>query len=116
MLSVGVVMLAALGTLTGVLVAVLSGAPNDGVAVRGQSGLPDVRPSTGDAPVITGVPLTLGAGAQLLPGSSVPAVRAATRRSAVGPLRRTIQADLLVSRQPRPGRVAGRSHRVIHTA
>lgn len=96
MLSVGVVLLAALGTLTGVLVAVLSGAPNSDVAGRGRSGLPDARPSTGDAPVVTGVPLTLGAGAELLPGSSVPAVKAATTLSAVAPLRRSVQADLLV--------------------
>jgi cell wall-associated NlpC family hydrolase len=43
------------------------------------------------------VPLTVGAGAQLLSGSPVPAVQPpAARRAAVAPLRRTVQADLLV--------------------
>jgi cell wall-associated NlpC family hydrolase len=89
--------LAALGTLTGILVAVLGGAPNAGL-VTGQSlGLPAVQPSTGDAPVIAGVPLTLAANATPLPGSSVPAVGATgTRQPAVAPLSRTVQADLLI--------------------
>ena len=96
MLSVGGVILAALGTLAGVLVAAASRAPASDVAGQGRSGLPDVRPSTGNAPVIAGVPLTLWAGARLLPGSSVSAVTTATPLSAVAPLRRTVQADLLV--------------------
>src|SRR6202161_4311461 len=75
-LSDAVAVLAALGTLAGVLVAVLSCAPGSDVAAPrpAQCGLAAVRPSTGNAPVITAVPLTLGAGARLLPGSSVPAV------------------------------------------
>ena len=88
--------LAVLGTLTGVLVAVLGGAPNPDLAVQGRSGSPSVRPTAGNAPVIAQVPLTLGAGAQPLPDSSVPAVSTGTRRSTVAPLRRTVQADLLI--------------------
>lgn len=93
--SVAVIVLAALGVIAGTLVAVLSGPPS------GQSGsplgLPSVRPSTGVTSVITGVPLTVGAGARLLSDSPVPAVQApATRQHAVAPLGRTVQADLLV--------------------
>jgi cell wall-associated NlpC family hydrolase len=97
MLSAGVAALAVLGTVIGVLVAVVGGAPNGGLPAQGQFGLPAVRPSAGGAPVITRVPLTLGAGARPLPDSSVPAVSAAgTRQSTVAPLRRTVQADLLI--------------------
>jgi cell wall-associated NlpC family hydrolase len=92
----GVATLAVLGTLTGVLVAVLGGAPNPDLAVHGRSGSPGVRPATGNAPVITQVPLTLGAGARLLSDSSVPAVSTGTRQSTVAPLGRTVQADLLI--------------------
>jgi cell wall-associated NlpC family hydrolase len=97
MLPVGIGALAVLGALAGALAAVLSGAPNSGVAAKGRLALPAVRPSAGNAPVVTGVPLTLGAGARPLPDSSVPAVAAAqTQRPAVAPLRRTVQADLLI--------------------
>jgi cell wall-associated NlpC family hydrolase len=97
MLPAGVAALAVLGTVIGVLVAVVGGAPNGGLPAQGQFGLPAVRPSAGGAPVITRVPLTLGAGARPLPDSSVPAVSAAgTRQSTVAPLRRTVQADLLI--------------------
>jgi peptidoglycan DL-endopeptidase CwlO len=97
MLSVCAVILAALGTLGGVLAAMLSGAPNGDLAAHGQSGLPGGRPSAGSALVITGVPLTLGTGARPLPGSAVPAVTASeTRQPTVAPLRRTVQADLLI--------------------
>jgi cell wall-associated NlpC family hydrolase len=96
-LSVGVVVLAALGTLAGVAAAVLSGPPGSDVAAQLSFGLPAVQPSTGDAPVITGGPLTLGADARPLPDSSVPAVSAAVAsRPTVAPLRRTVQADLLI--------------------
>ena len=95
-LSAGVVILAALGTLAGVLAAVLSGPPSSDLGAQVSSGLPAVRPSTGDAPVITGEPLTLAANARPVPGSSVPAVMAGTRQPAVAPLRRTVQADLLI--------------------
>jgi cell wall-associated NlpC family hydrolase len=97
MLPAGVAALAVLGTVIGMLVAVVGGAPNGGLPAQGQFGLPAVRPSAGGAPVITRVPLTLGAGARPLPDSSVPAVSAAgTRQSTVAPLRRTVQADLLI--------------------
>jgi len=97
MLPAGVAALAALGTLIGALVAVFGSAPNSDPAVRRPSGLPAARPSAGDAPVIGNLPLTLGAGARPLPNSAVPAVRATgTRPSAVAPLRRSVQADLLI--------------------
>lgn len=98
-LPAGLTVLAALGAVAGTLVAVLSGPPHDSVVPPGstQLGLPAVRPSTGDAAVITGVPLTVSSGARLLPGSPVPAVQPkASRRAAVAPLRRTVQPDLLV--------------------
>jgi cell wall-associated NlpC family hydrolase len=94
-LSVVVTALAVLGVVAGTLVAVLSGSPAR--QPGSPLGLPSVRPSTGGGAVITGVPLTVGAGAQLLPGSPVPAVQAsATRQNAVAPLGRTVQADLLI--------------------
>jgi cell wall-associated NlpC family hydrolase len=90
-----VILVAALGAVAGTLVAVLSG-PSPGQS--GSSlGLPSIRPSTGDASVVAGVPLTVGAGARLLSGSPVPAVQApASKRAAVAPLRHTVQADLLI--------------------
>ncbi len=97
MLPAAVGSLAALGTLTGVLVAAASGAPTSDLAAQGRLALPAVRPSTGNAPVIAGVPLTMAAGARPLPDSSVPAVSAAGKRQqAVAPLRRSVQADLLI--------------------
>jgi cell wall-associated NlpC family hydrolase len=97
MLPASIGALAVLGVLAGILTAVTSGAPNSGLAVKGRLALPTVRPSAGNAPVIGGVPLTLGAGVRPLPDSSVPAVAAAqTRQSTVAPLRRTVQADLLI--------------------
>lgn len=97
----GVAAVAVLGTLAGVLVAAQGGARPGHPAAGGQFGLPGVRPSAG--PVIPGVPLTLRAGATLLPGSPVPAVKAVTaakkapaRQPAVTPLRRTVLPDLLV--------------------
>jgi peptidoglycan DL-endopeptidase CwlO len=100
LLPATVAIVAALGTLAGVLVAVLVSAPHGGLdSAPGPapfaSGLPTVRPATGDAPILPG--LTLGAGAHLLPGSAVPAARlTAAHPPAVAPLRRTLQADLLV--------------------
>ena len=85
-------MLAALGAVAGVLVAVLSGPPQG----SGQFGLPDVQASTGGASVITRVPLTVGAGAQLLSGSPVPVVKTPATRGTVAALHRTVQPDLLV--------------------
>lgn len=112
-LPTAVAVLAALGTLAAVLVAAFSGAPQ-GQQEPGRSGdagrqpaasaamslfgLPPVRPSTGDSPVAPG--LTLGAGAQLMPGGPVPAARALPRPY-VAPLRDTFQADMLIV-SPRP--------------
>ena len=97
MLPAGVGTLAVLGTLIGALVAATSGAPASDLAAQGRLGLSAVRPSAGNAPVIAGVPLTLEAGARPLPDSSVPAVSAAgNRQQAVAPLRRSVQADLLI--------------------
>ena len=97
MLPAGVGTLAVLGTLIGALVAAASGAPASDLAAQGRLGLSAVRPSAGNAPVIAGVPLTLEAGARPLPDSSVPAVSAAGKRQqAVAPLRRSVQADLLI--------------------
>ena len=100
-------MLAALGALAGVLAAVASGAPrNDVPAASAASaaallGLPAVRPSTGDSPVIRG--MTLETGARLMSDPAVPAVPASAGAAdpgpqppAVAPLRRTLQADLLI--------------------
>jgi cell wall-associated NlpC family hydrolase len=110
-LPVGLSVLAALGIVAGVLVALLSGSPRDSAIGSGsaQFGLPTVQPSTGDAAVIGGVPLTVGAGARLLSGSPVPAVQpSGARRAAVAPLRRTVQADLLVvSPFPLPAQLLG---------
>ena len=85
-------MLAALGAVAGVLVAVLSGPPQG----SRQFGLPDVQASTGGAAVITGVPLTVGAGARLLSDSPVPVVKTSATGGAVAALHRTVQPDLLV--------------------
>jgi cell wall-associated NlpC family hydrolase len=93
----GIAVFAALGTLTGVLVTVRGGAPANDLAAQGQLGLPSVRPSTSTGAVISGVPLTLGAGATLIQDAAVPAVKAASApRPTVAPLRRTVQADLLI--------------------
>jgi peptidoglycan DL-endopeptidase CwlO len=100
--SAVIAMLAAAGTVTGGLVAVLSGPSHGDFAATGSPlSLPRVRPSTGNAPVLAGVPLTLGSGVRLLAGSSVPAVQARTTKASahhpvVAPLRQTVQADLLI--------------------
>jgi cell wall-associated NlpC family hydrolase len=98
-LSAGVAVLAAVGTLSGALVAVLSSTPSSPLASRGPGnelaaspgfGLPAVRPSTGAAPVAPG--LAMGDSASLL---AVPVAPSATEPR-VAPLRRTVQADLLI--------------------
>jgi len=110
LLPAGVAALAAAGTLAGAMAAVLSGAPGGELAAAGAGGtargslspppepgggLPEVRPVTGNAPVVPA--LALGAGAHPLAAPAVPAVRPATGRPpAVAPLRRTLQADLLI--------------------
>jgi peptidoglycan DL-endopeptidase CwlO len=99
LLPVSVAVVAALGTLAGVLVAVLGSAPHGDLGAAGArgpaaflSGLPKVQPTNGDSPLIPG--LTLGAGARLM---SVPAARLTdAKRPSVAPLRRTVQADLLI--------------------
>ena len=97
MLPAGVGALAVAGTLSGALAAALSGAPASGLAAQGRGAVPAARPASGNAPVISGVPLTLEAGARPLPDSSVPAVTTAGKRqSTVAPLRRSVQADLLI--------------------
>ena len=102
-LSAGVAVLAAAGTLSGVLVAVVSAAPSGQLASAGAAGavdrlaassalrLPAVRPSTGASPVAPG--LTMEAGAKVL---AVPIAHSAAAEPHVAPLRRTIQADLLI--------------------
>jgi cell wall-associated NlpC family hydrolase len=93
---VGVGAFALLSALGGVLALVLSGPLGAGSA-QDRLVPPAVRPPTGSAPVIGGLPLTLGAGARPLPDSAVPAVTAAGNgQPAVAPLRRTVQADLLI--------------------
>jgi peptidoglycan DL-endopeptidase CwlO len=100
-LSAAVGVLAAVGTLSGALVAVLSSAPSgqlasarpvNTLAAAPSFGLPAVRPSTGSAPVAPG--LAMGKSAKLL---AVPiASSAAAAEPRVAPLRRSIQADLLI--------------------
>jgi peptidoglycan DL-endopeptidase CwlO len=97
MLPAGVGTLAMLGTLIGALAAAASGPPSGDPAAQGRPALPAARPPAGDAPVIAGVPVTLEAGSRPLPDSSVPAVSATGKpRSTVAPLRRSVQADLLI--------------------
>ena len=97
LLSVGVAVLAALGTLVGVVAVVLSGPPGSSVGAQQSFGLPIVQPATGNAPVVTGGPLTLAVDARPLPDSSVPVVgTSAPGQPAVAPLRRTVQADFLI--------------------
>jgi peptidoglycan DL-endopeptidase CwlO len=96
-LSVGIAVLAALGTVAGVLAAALSGAPGGDVGAQQSFGLPIVQPATGNAPVVTGGPLTLAVDARPLPDSSVPVVgTSAPGQPVVAPLRRTVQADFLI--------------------
>jgi peptidoglycan DL-endopeptidase CwlO len=105
-LPAGIAVVAALGTLAGVLVAVFSGAPQGqpdsirvGHAARQRAalssfGLPPVRPTTGNAPVLPG--LTLGSSAHLMTGSLVPTAKVPPSRPYVAPLRETYQADMLI--------------------
>ena len=97
-LSAGVAVLAAVGTLSGVLAAVLGSAPSGQLASAGEGnalaaaatfGLPAVRPSTGSAPVAPG--LAMGNGRLL----AVP-IASSGAEPRVAPLHRTVQADLLI--------------------
>jgi peptidoglycan DL-endopeptidase CwlO len=99
-LSAGVAVLAAVGTLSGVLAAVLGSAPSGQPASAGEGnalaaastfGLPAVRPSTGSAPVAPG--LAMGRSASLM---AVPIAASSAAEPRVAPLRRTVQADLLI--------------------
>ena len=101
----GIAVLVVLGTIVGVLAAVRSGAPGSQtrpggagqaqVSARSPFNLPKVRPSTGDSPVSPG--LALGTGGALLSSSAVPTARLGPARPPqVAPLRRTVQADLLI--------------------
>jgi cell wall-associated NlpC family hydrolase len=98
-------MLVALGTLAGVLAAVRSGAPGSEphrvgagqaqVPPRSEFNLPKVRPYTGDSPVSPG--LALGDSGTLMSRSAVQTIRLGTTRPPqVAPLRRTVQASLLI--------------------
>jgi peptidoglycan DL-endopeptidase CwlO len=98
-LSAGIAVLAAVGTLSGALVAVLSSAPSGQPASAGPGntlaaaptfGLPAVTPSTGSAPVAPG--LAMGNSASLL---AVP-IASSAAEPRVAPLHRTVQADLLI--------------------
>jgi peptidoglycan DL-endopeptidase CwlO len=93
-----VAVLAVLGSVVGVLAAVASGGPRDNLPAGSASsvlGLPAVRPSTGDSPVIPG--LALETGARLMSGQAIPAARLpGPAPPTVAPLRRTLQADLLI--------------------
>ena len=101
----GIGMLVALGTLAGVLAAVRSGAPGGEshpvgaghaqVPARSAFNLPKVRPYTGDSPVSPG--LALGAGGAPMSKSAVQTIRLGARHPPqVAPLRRTVQASLLI--------------------
>jgi cell wall-associated NlpC family hydrolase len=98
-LSAGIAVLAAVGTLSGALVAVLSSAPSgqlasadpgNTLAASRTFGLPAVTPSTGSAPVAPG--LAMGKSARLL---AVP-IASSAAEPRVAPLHRTVQADLLI--------------------
>jgi cell wall-associated NlpC family hydrolase len=97
--------LVVLGTIVGVLAAVRSGAPGSEtrpggagqaqVSARSPFNLPKVRPSTGDSPVSPG--LAVGTGGALLSSSAVQTARLGpTHPPQVAPLRRTVQAGLLI--------------------
>ncbi|HEY7263115.1 MAG TPA: C40 family peptidase [Trebonia sp.] len=96
-----VAMLAALGVLVGLLVAARSGVPGDDLSAGSASassilGLPAVRPSAGGSPVPG---MTLATGARAMTNSAVealPSGPAGNGPTAVAPLRRTVQADLMI--------------------
>ena len=99
-LSAGVAVLAAVGTLSGALAAAVSSTPSGqlasaraGAALASAPtfGLPAVRPSTGSTPVAPG--LAMGSSAKLL---AVPIASSSAAQPRVAPLRRTVQADLLI--------------------
>jgi len=99
LVSAAVAVLAVLGSLVGVFVTVLSAPPGGELSAGAASAapsvlnLPVVRPTTGNAPVLPG--MTMATNARLMTGSRVPAL-AGSHSPAVAPLRRTLQADLLI--------------------
>jgi peptidoglycan DL-endopeptidase CwlO len=105
-LSAAIAVFAALGTLVGTGVAVMGEAPGNalgsgnaaGPAASGGSAaspvsLPRVRPTTGDTQVVPGFS---PGGSRLLADGAVPAAGTGAARPSVAPLRRTMQADLLI--------------------
>jgi cell wall-associated NlpC family hydrolase len=106
MLPAAIAVFAAFGIILGTGIAVLGGGPQGapssvaaGGSARQTAGasaellpLPNVRPTTGDTQVVPGfAPST-----SLLAGSAVPAAQTDATRISVAPLRRTLQADLLI--------------------
>ncbi|HWG00363.1 MAG TPA: C40 family peptidase [Trebonia sp.] len=101
LLPAGVAAFAAAGTLAGVLTSVAAGSPGGALNATSSGrtphsasspfGLPQVRPTTGDASVLPGMAPT----AQLLADQAV-SVKAGSGQPSVAPLRRTVQADLLI--------------------
>jgi peptidoglycan DL-endopeptidase CwlO len=102
MLPAGIAIFAALGTLLGTGVAVLGGSPGGALSSAAAGGsarhpaglfsLPKVSPTTGDTQVVPG----FAPSSSLLAGNAVPAARVGAARPSVAPLRRTLQADLLI--------------------
>jgi peptidoglycan DL-endopeptidase CwlO len=89
--------LALLGALSGVLGVLLSGTPGSDLTAQGGLTPSGARSTSGNAPGIADMQLTLGAGVRPLPDSAVPVITASgSGQPAVAPLRRTVQADLLV--------------------
>jgi peptidoglycan DL-endopeptidase CwlO len=101
LLPAGVAAFAAAGTLAGVLTSVAGGSPGGALGATGSGrtphsasspfGLSQVQPTTGDASVLPG----MAPSAQLLADQAVPAT-AGSGQPSVAPLRRTVQADLLI--------------------
>jgi peptidoglycan DL-endopeptidase CwlO len=101
-----IAVLAAFGAILGTGIAVLGGGPRGafssaagGGSARHTAGasaglfpLPEVRPTAGDTQVVPG----FAPDARLLTGSAVPAALMGATRLSVAPLRRTLQADLLI--------------------
>ncbi len=106
LLPAGFAVLAAAGALAGVLTAALSGSPGPDLAASAggaaggypvASGPAAIHSQTAGAPRLSAVTLTVESGARLVPGSTVPAVKLpASRQPVVAPLRRSVQADLLI--------------------
>jgi peptidoglycan DL-endopeptidase CwlO len=88
-----VAVLAVIGSLAGVFAAVLSAPPRDDLPAGAAAAAPSVlnlsvvRPTSGDTPVAPGMTMGMSAHLMALAGSHPPAV---------APLRRTLQADLLI--------------------